>query len=42
MSRRAGAGVVALAALPLVFLAVFFVLPVAGIVGRGFAPDGRW
>ena len=41
MSRRAGAGVVALAALPLVFLAVFFVLPVAGIVGRGFAPDGH-
>ena len=41
MSRRAGAGVVALAALPLAFLAVFFVLPVAGIVGRGFAPDGH-
>jgi thiamine transport system permease protein len=41
MSRRAGAGVVALAALPLAFLAVFFVLPVVGIVGRGFAPVGH-
>jgi len=30
----------ALAALPLVVLGVFFVLPVAGMVGRGFWPDG--
>jgi thiamine transport system permease protein len=38
---RAGAGVAALAALPLVTLAVFFVLPVAGMVGRGFVPAGH-
>jgi thiamine transport system permease protein len=38
---RAGASVAALAALPLVALAVFFVLPVVGMVGRGFFPDGR-
>ncbi|MEO5708641.1 MAG: iron ABC transporter permease [Nocardioidaceae bacterium] len=31
---------VALAALPLVALGLFVVLPVAGMVGRGFAPDG--
>ncbi len=37
---RAGAGVLALAALPLVTLTVFFVLPVAGMVGRGFVVDG--
>jgi thiamine transport system permease protein len=42
MSRvRSGAGIVALAALPLVALAVFVVLPLAGMVGRGFVPDGR-
>lgn len=31
----------ALAALPLVALGLFVVLPVAGMVGRGFAPDGH-
>src|SRR5512141_2004406 len=38
---RSGAGVAALAILPLAVLSVFFVLPVAGMVARGFAPDGR-
>ena len=38
---RARFGVAALAALPLAALAVFFVLPVAGMVALGFAPDGR-
>jgi thiamine transport system permease protein len=38
---RAGAGVLALAALPLLVLAVFFALPVAGMVGRGLVTDGR-
>ncbi len=33
-------GIVALAAVPLVFLAAFFVLPVSGIVARGFVQDG--
>ena len=37
---RAGAGVLALAALPLLVLVVFFALPVAGMVGRGFFVDG--
>lgn len=32
----------ALAALPLLFLAVFFVWPVAAIVTRGLRPDGQW
>ena len=32
----------ALAALPLLVLGVFFVLPVAGMLGRGFWPDGRF
>ena len=43
MTRRArsSAGVAVLAALPLLALAVFFVLPVAGMVGRGFVTDGR-
>lgn len=31
----------ALAVVPLAFLAVFFVLPVLGMVGRGFVIDGR-
>lgn len=31
-----------LAAVPLAFLAVFFVWPVAAIIGRGLRPDGRW
>jgi thiamine transport system permease protein len=38
---RSGGGVAALAALPLLVLAVFFVLPVAGIIGRGFFVDGH-
>ena len=33
-------GTVALAAVPLAVLAVFFVLPVAGMIGRGFWVDG--
>ena len=42
MSRlRSTAVVGALAALPLAVLLAFFVLPVAGMVGRGFLPDGR-
>jgi thiamine transport system permease protein len=32
----------ALAALPLVVLGVFFVLPVAGMLGRGFWPEGEF
>ncbi|SDS66726.1 thiamine transport system permease protein [Nocardioides scoriae] len=41
--RPAGrlAGTVALAALPLAALLLFFLYPVAGMVGRGFAPDGQ-
>ncbi len=38
---RSGSGVAALAALPLLVLGVFFVLPVAGIIGRGFFVDGH-
>jgi thiamine transport system permease protein len=38
---RSGVGVAALAALPLAALTLFFVLPVAGMVALGFAPDGR-
>ena len=38
---RAGAGIAALAALPLAALAVFFVLPLAGMVARGFVTDGH-
>ncbi|MDO5495881.1 MAG: iron ABC transporter permease [bacterium] len=30
----------ALAAIPLAFLAIFFLWPVAGLVGRGFVPEG--
>lgn len=37
---RARYGVAALAALPLAVLAVFFVLPVSGMLGRGFWADG--
>ncbi len=33
---------VALAIVPLAFLAVFFVLPVGGMVARGLYPDGHW
>ncbi len=39
---RGGLGIAALAALPLLVLGVFFVLPVAGMVGRGFVTDGRF
>jgi thiamine transport system permease protein len=45
-SRPSGTGRAALllallAALPLATLAIFFVLPVAGMVGRGLAPEGH-
>lgn len=36
------AGVTLLALIPLVFLAVFFLLPVGGMLVRGFYPDGAW
>ena len=39
---RSGAWLAALAALPLLVLGVFFVLPVAGMVGRGFFSDGSF
>jgi len=39
---RTGLGVAALAVLPLAVLAVFFVLPVAGMVARGFFSDGSF
>lgn len=39
---RAAGGVVALAAIPLAALAVFFVLPVAGMVARGLWVDGAF
>ena len=44
MRRRPGRTLLpALAALiPLVFLAVFFLLPVAAMIARGLHPDGRW
>lgn len=44
MSRRvrSGLSVAALAALPLAVLGVFFVLPVAGMVGRGFFASGSF
>lgn len=32
----------ALMVLPLAFLAVFFVLPLTGMLARGFYPDGAW
>ncbi|WP_237565240.1 ABC transporter permease [Ornithinimicrobium cavernae] len=35
-------GVGALALVPLLFLAVFFVLPVGGMLARGLYPDGAW
>jgi thiamine transport system permease protein len=40
--RGTAAGLVALAAVPLLVLGVFFVLPVAGMVGRGFFTDGAF
>ncbi len=39
---RRRAGTVALAAVPLAALLVFFLYPVGGMVGRGFWPDGRF
>jgi thiamine transport system permease protein len=44
MSRRPGSGLtlLALAALPSLVLGVFFVLPVAGMVSRGFFPSGSF
>lgn len=39
---RSGGALAALAALPLLALLVFFVLPVTGMVARGFFPDGRF
>ena len=41
MERRHLA-LIALAAVPVTVLAVFFVLPVTGMVGRGFRPEGHW
>lgn len=38
---RRRAGLAALAALPLGVLAIFFVLPLGGMLGRGLRPDGR-
>jgi thiamine transport system permease protein len=39
---RHALGLLALAAIPVAVLAVFFVLPVVGMVGRGFRPEGHW
>lgn len=36
------AGLLALAAVPTAILAVFFLLPVAGMLQRGLRPDGSW
>ncbi|WP_139982650.1 ABC transporter permease [Nocardioides litoris] len=41
MTRRTAA-LLGLAALPVAVLGVFFVLPVAGMLDRGFWPDGRF
>ncbi|MGZ6733410.1 MAG: ABC transporter permease [Nocardioides sp.] len=41
MERRHLA-LIALAAIPVTVLAIFFVLPVTGMVGRGFRPEGHW
>ena len=38
---RRAAGLIAMAALPVLVLAVFFVLPVSGMVGRGLMPAGH-
>ncbi|WP_445258674.1 ABC transporter permease [Nocardioides aurantiacus] len=40
--HRHAVATAALAALPLAALALFFVYPVAGMVARGFVPDGRF
>jgi thiamine transport system permease protein len=42
MTVRARLGVAALAAVPVAVLVVFFAYPVAGMIGRGFWPDGRF
>ncbi|MDQ3527925.1 MAG: iron ABC transporter permease, partial [Actinomycetota bacterium] len=42
LPARSGLGVIALAVLPLAFLAVFFALPVGGMLARGFHPEGVW
>jgi thiamine transport system permease protein len=42
MTLRARLGVAALAAAPVVVLAVFFVYPVSGMLARGFWPDGSF
>ncbi|WP_344005768.1 iron ABC transporter permease [Nocardioides lentus] len=43
MTRRSGLpGLVALAVVPVAVLAVFFVLPVAGMLARGLWPDGTF
>ena len=44
LTRRTGtrAGTVAIAAVPLLVLAVFFAYPVLGMVSRGFVVDGRF
>jgi thiamine transport system permease protein len=42
MTRRRGIGVAALATVPAVFIAVFFVWPVTRIILRGLRPDGQW
>jgi thiamine transport system permease protein len=42
MTRRAALGTAALAVVPVAVLAVFFLYPVAGMLGRGFWSDGRF
>ena len=42
MTVRARIGVAALAATPVVVLALFFVYPIAGMLARGFWPDGSF
>ena len=39
---RAAVGWGVLAAVPLLFLVVFFLVPVTGMIGRGLRPDGVW
>ncbi|WP_340539766.1 ABC transporter permease [Nocardioides sp. GXZ039] len=41
-SGRRTLGLIALAAVPVAVLSVFFVLPVAGMIERGLWPDGRF
>ena len=42
LTPRRSLALIALAALPVAVLAVFFVLPVTGMVRRGFVTDGSW